>query len=289
MRPVRVFAPAKINLCLHVTGQRADGYHLLDTLVGFASVGDWLDLCPGAAGLTISGPEAAGLNADASNLVCRAAAAFWRGGPLGLHLDKHLPVASGLGGGSADAAACWRGIAALQGAGEDAAALLALGADVPMCAFGQPARARGIGEVVEPVTLPALVLLLVNPRVEVPTPAVFSALTRKDNPPLTPLPAHLNAKDLVHWLKDQRNDLEQPALLIAPVIGRVLDEIAALPHCALARMSGSGASCFGIFDSDAQAEQAASRLRARHPDWWITPTRLDGQDRAAPQLMRETT
>lgn len=287
--PLRVFAPAKINLALHVTGQRADGYHLLDSLVAFASVGDWLELRPGSLSMTIAGPEAGGLQSDASNLVTRTAAAFWRGGPLGLHLEKHLPISSGIGGGSADAAACYRGIVALQGAGEDAAALLALGADVPMCALSQPARVSGIGEVVEPVALPALPVLLVNPRVEVPTPAVFKTLTCKDNPPMTPLPETLTAASLTAWLKDQRNDLHPPAEKIAPVIGTVLAAITALQGCTLARMSGSGATCFGIFGSDDEANHAATTLREKHPHWWITAARLDGHTSTKPQLIRATT
>ena len=291
MPGVRVFAPAKINLCLHVTGQRADGYHRLDSLVGFASVGDILEIFAGGpAGLTISGPEAGGLRADAGNLVAKTAAAFWRDGPLKLHLAKNLPLASGLGGGSADAAACYRGIVALQGAGEDAAALLALGADVPICATSRPARIRGIGEVMEFCALPPLSLLLVNPRVEVSTQAVFKLLARKDNSALSPLPSDLSdGETLIRWLAEQRNDLEPPARKIAPVVGSVLAALRNLPFCALARMSGSGASCFGIFGSASETEIAATRLRLNHPDWWITPARLDGQDRAAPQEIRETT
>ena len=291
MQGVRVFAPAKINLCLHVTGQRPDGYHLLDSLVGFASVGDVVEIfAAGPAGLTISGPEAGGLRADAGNLVAKAAAAFWRDGPLKLHLEKHLPLASGLGGGSADAAACYRGIVALQGAGEDAAALLALGADVPICATSRPARIRGIGEVMEFCALPPLSLLLVNPRVEVSTQAVFKLLARKDNSALSPLPSDLSdGETLIRWLAEQRNDLELPARKIASVVGYVLAALRNLPFCALARMSGSGASCFGIFGSASEAEVAATRLRLNHPDWWITPARLDGQHRAAPQEIRETT
>ena len=288
---VRVFAPAKINLCLHVTGQRADGYHLLETLVGFASVGDVVEVFVGGpAGLTISGPEAGGLRDDAGNLVARTAAAFWRGAPLRLHLEKHLPLASGFGGGSADAAACYRGIVALQGAGADAAALLALGADVPMCAASHPARIGGIGEVMAPVALPPLPLLLVNPRVGLATQFVFKLLAQKENPVPTPLPADLSDREaLILWLAEQRNDLEPPAQMLAPVVGTVLAALRNLPGCALARMSGSGASCFGIFGSDAEAEVAASRLRRRQPHWWIAATRLDGQDRAAPQVIRETT
>jgi 4-diphosphocytidyl-2-C-methyl-D-erythritol kinase len=290
MPAVRVFAPAKINLCLHITGQRADGYHLIDTLVGFASVGDVVELSTeGPEGLTISGPEAAGLAADAGNLVSRMAALCWRGGPLRLHLVKNLPVASGIGGGSADAAACCRGIMALQHTPVDPAALLALGADVPMCLASQPARVSGIGEVIAPVALPPLPVLLVNPRVPVPTPAVFRALTAKSNPPLPPLPGPLTAEALTRWLTDQRNDLQAPAVAIAPEIASTLAALSGLPGCVLARMSGSGATCFGIFASDAAVQAAAARLAETRPDWWIAGASLNGPDRAAPQLIRDTT
>lgn len=283
--PIRVFAPAKINLALHVTGQRADGYHLLDTLVGFASVGDWLELSEGATGFSVSGPEAAQVPADGRNSVLAAAGAFGFTGAL--HLEKHLPVASGIGGGSADAAAAVRGIVALTGqepAGL-AARLLALGADVPMCHASTPARVRGIGEEIAPLPLPALPVVLVNPRVEVSTPAVFKALTEKGNPPLGAPPA---PADLLPWLAARRNDLEPPAIALVPAIGEVLG---ALRNCGagLARMSGSGATCFGIFTDDSKAGTAARALRARHPGWWVAAARLDGQDRLAPQLIRATT
>ena len=301
MPRIRVFAPAKINLCLHVTGQRPDGYHLLDTLVGFASVGDWVTLdTRQKRGLTIEGPESAALDPAAPNLVMQTAMEFWgKGmGRLGLTLTKHLPVSSGIGGGSADAAATFRGILwVMDHRGKDLPTdttlvrrLLALGADVPMCVMSDAAHVRGIGEVMTPVALPPLPLLLVNPRVPVPTPAVFKALTRKDNPAPPPLPTDLKGPEpLIRWLQDQRNDLQLPATEIAPVIGTVLHALAALPGCALARMSGSGATCFGIFTSDAEAEQAATLLRKSHPDWWITATRLNSQTRVEPQVIRDTT
>ena len=291
---VRVFAPAKINIALHVVGQRADGYHLLDTLVGFASVGDWVTLDTGSPdGLTIAGPEADGLMACDDNLVTRAARAFWSAGTLGLHLDKHLPVASGIGGGSADAAACIRGIDWLGGQRGHLAApdparvkqMIALGADVPMCVPCQPARAQGIGERITPLPdLAKLPIVLVNPRVAVPTPMVFKALATKQNPAMSALPPDLgDATFLTDYLSRQRNDLQAPAIALAPVIATVLDRIAASQDCALSRMSGSGATCFGIYPNAAAATAAAEALGHENPGWWVRACALDGQDRAAPQ------
>lgn len=293
---LRVFAPAKINLALHVTAQRSDGYHLLDTLVGFASVGDWVTLETGRPrGLSIEGPEGAALDPDAPNLVLQTADAFWGGEPLGLTLDKHLPVSSGMGGGSADAAACYRGLAGLtQPPGqalvltpERTARLLALGADVPMCVASAPARVRGIGERIEPVpNLAQLALVLVNPRVALPTPSVFKALGEKRNPGLSALPADPgDAPALTRYLSLQRNDLQAPAVALAPVIGRVLDRIAASPGCQLARMSGSGASCFGIYPDAEACEEAARHIARDNPGWWVKSAVLDGQGRAAPEIL----
>ncbi len=296
MARLRVFAPAKINLALHVVGQRADGYHLLDTLVGFASVGDWITLDTDKdRGLSILGPEGGALDAAAPNLVLQTAMEFWgkgRGG-LGLTLDKHLPISSGIGGGSADAAATFRGLLWLmEHMGkpltldiEVMKRLLSLGADVPMCLTCDPARVQGIGERIVPLDgLAKLPLVLVNPRVQVATPTVFKALTDKTNPAMSTLPADLgDAQALTLWLAGQRNDLQAPAIALAPVIGTVLDRLAATSGCTLSRMSGSGATCFGIFPDAAQATDAAARIAQDNPGWWVRAAVLDGQDRAAPE------
>ena len=293
MARVRVFAPAKVNLALHVVGRRADGYHLVDTLVAFASVGDWVELDSAAPeGLTITGPESAGLDPAGGNLVMRAAAEFWAAGPLGLHLDKHLPVSSGIGGGSADAAAAFRGMVRLNErlglnaapSGDVARRLLSIGADVPMCARSIPARIGGIGERIEPLdTLAPLAMVLVNPRVQVSTLEVFKKLMKKDNSAMESMPADLtDTRALVHYLARQRNDLQGPAMAAAPMIGTVLDRLAASAGCGLARMSGSGATCFGIYKSQAAAEAAAEALSKDHPEWWVKSAVLDGQTRAAP-------
>jgi 4-diphosphocytidyl-2-C-methyl-D-erythritol kinase len=264
----RAFAPAKINLTLHVTGQREDGYHLLDSLVVFAEVGDWVSVAPGPLSLAITGPQAAALPVSGDNLVLRAARAM--GVQACIELEKHLPIASGIGGGSADAAACLRALAALTGADlPDAAAVLALGADVPVCLAGRPVRMQGVGEVLTPVpALPQMFVVLVNPGVGVATPAVFKALPRKDNSPMSAVPECEGAAEFATWLAKQRNDLEGPSQVLAPVIGDVKAALAAQPGCLLARMSGSGATCFGLFDTADEAEAARATIATQHPEWW---------------------
>lgn len=266
-------ARAKVNLCLHVTGRRDDGYHLLDSLVVFAETGDRITVTPAASlSLRVTGPQGAGLGAGPDNLCLRAARAFAVQHGAAIMLDKHLPVASGIGGGSADAAAVLLALSRLWGvAMPDPAAVLALGADVPVCLAGVPARMRGVGESVTPVSgLPAAWLVLVNPGVAVATPAVFRALAQRDNPGLPEMLPHFpTAKDLAAFLHAQRNDLEPAALTLAPVVGQVTAAIGAQPGCLLARMSGSGATCFGLFSGAQQAEEAANFLRRAHPSWWV--------------------
>lgn len=287
---LHVFAPAKINLCLHVTGQQSDGYHLLDSLVGFADVGDWVTVSRGG-GVSVSGPQAAGLE-QGENIITRVLTAFGSD-DVAVHLEKHLPVASGIGGGSTDAAATYRGILALMARAplpEDAAALLSLGADVPICVAAQPARMQGIGAQITPMhAMPALHAVLVNPRVGVSTPSVFKALSCKQNPPLAQMPATWdNQAALISWLAGQRNDLQPVAISIAPVIGDVLGAIAKT-GAELARMSGSGATCFGLYATAQGTTQAAADLRAAHPDWWVAPCVINGAIATAPQAMRATT
>ena len=285
MTAVEVFAPAKINLTLHVTGQRDDGYHLLDSLVTFGPAGDTLRLSQAAAfSITVNGPEAAGVPDDMSNLALRAAKLVRGERGATLHLEKHLPAASGIGGGSADAAAAVRGALLL----EDPAAvdlmafgpeilvetrlrpLLGLGADIPMCLLPRPLRARGVGEKITFTDLPPLVALLVNPRVPVPTGAVFAALETPDNAPMPEtLPVFPDAAALIDWLATQRNDLEAPALTVAPAIAEVLAKLRASPGCGLARMSGSGATCFGLFLDQSEAMRAGEAIAAAHPGWWL--------------------
>jgi 4-diphosphocytidyl-2-C-methyl-D-erythritol kinase len=277
--PVSEPAPAKLNLCLHVTGRRADGYHLLDSLVVFADVADRVEISAGSGlSLQLTGPEAAGLQAEADNLVLRAARLMGIG-DAAIWLDKHLPVASGIGGGSADAAATLRALARMTGGSLPATQdVLKLGADVPVCLAGRPVRMSGIGETLAPIPcLPSMWVVLVNPRVAVPTPQVFAALTARDNPPLQDLPAAVlsDAKDFTDWLSAHtRNDLVLPAIAVAPVLTKVQTALSVTPDCLLARMSGSGGTHFGLYGTAAAAETAARQLVRMHPDWWIAKGRI---------------
>jgi 4-diphosphocytidyl-2-C-methyl-D-erythritol kinase len=282
---IRVFAPAKINLALHVTGRRADGYHLLDMLVGFADVGDVITVAPSdRPSLTLIGPEAQALS-DGPNIITKITDAFATS-PVAITLQKNLPIASGIGGGSADAAATYRAIRSGQ---DDNARLLQIGADVPMCVTCKPARVRGIGEDIVPLHLAELPIVLVNPRVQVATPAVFNSMKVRDNPPLADLPHDLsNPASLIEFLVQQRNDLQSLAIALAPIIATALSEIAQ-SGAKLARMSGSGATCFGLYASADQAQSAARNLSRAHPDWWITAATLNGPIDIAPQAIRATT
>ncbi|MBN8631487.1 MAG: 4-(cytidine 5'-diphospho)-2-C-methyl-D-erythritol kinase [Rhodobacterales bacterium] len=277
--PVFETAPAKLNLCLHVTGRRADGYHLLDSLVVFADVADRVS-ATFAKGLTLDvvGPESAGLDAEPDNLVLRAARSMAIN-DAALVLDKRLPVASGIGGGSADAAAALRVLARLTGKAMPAAEeILRLGADVPVCLSGRPARMSGIGEMLAPLPpLPPFWCVLVNPRVAVPTPQVFAGLIRRDSPPLPDLPptALASARTFAGWLADHtRNDLSLPASGVAPILTSVHSALAATPDCLLARMSGSGGTHFGLFASAEAAVLAARSISAIHPRWWMASGRV---------------
>ena len=275
--PLHATARAKINLALHVTGQRADGYHTLSSLVAFADHGDRLTLAPAATDtLTVAGPFAHAVPALGDNSLGAALATVRSWGlaaqPLHIHLEKTLPVASGIGGGSADAAALIGALTAVRQLGEaERADCLALGADVPMCLLGRPAIAEGIGERLTPVSLPCLSVVLVNPGVAVSTPQVFKALARRDNPPLPPPSMWATAGDLLGWLATTRNDLETPARSIEPAIGAVMDALAKAPF---ARMSGSGATCFALFEDEVAARQMADGLAEAHPGWWVVATRL---------------
>lgn len=282
-------AKAKTNLALHVVGRRDDGYHELDSLVVFAAIGDTLEIsraAPGVGRLVIDGPFAAGLGTGDDNLVLKALAAFEADiAPLpdvALRLTKRLPIASGIGGGSADAAATLRLAARYAGLAADDARLWALaarlGADVPMCLASRPLRAEGIGERLTPwPEAPRLSLLLVNPGVGVSTPAVFRRLERRDGTPLPELPPQPTADALAAFLRaETRNDLEAPAIEEAPVIAEALERIRATDGCRLARMSGSGATVFGIFSNMEAADRAAQQIAAERPEWWVVATRAGG-------------
>ena len=275
-------APAKINLALHVTGRRPDRYHDLESLVVFADLADELEAVEAPADtLKITGPFATGLGAGETNLVMRAVAAFrsrWPDGVrtgLSLTLRKNLPVAAGLGGGSADAAAALRLLAGLSVTPVTEADLYplaaALGADVPMCLLSRSSVIGGVGDVIIPLDdFPPCHVVLVNPLVPVVTAEVFRRLLSHDNPKLPPLPDPLTRpSQLGLWLEGTRNDLEPPAIDLVPAIGDLIRRVTATQGCILARMSGSGATVFGLFGSSAQAHQAAHDLRAHFPGYWV--------------------
>jgi 4-diphosphocytidyl-2-C-methyl-D-erythritol kinase len=284
------FAAAKVNLYLHVIGRQEDGYHLLDSLVAFADIGDRLTAEPGATlSLSIGGPEGAGLAAVGDdNLVLRAARllAEHTGTTLGarMHLEKILPVASGLGGGSSDAAAALRALAALWQVpvSEETMYRLGakLGADLAACLYGRAAWVGGIGERIEPAAdLPEAGILLANPRRDLPTAAVFAA---RNGPfggvgRFSPMPA--DALGLARALLARRNDLTEAAIDLVPEISAVLARLARLPGALLARMSGSGATCFALFADRAAAEAARTALAAAEPGWWCAAGGLIAGDR----------
>ncbi|MBB5571637.1 MULTISPECIES: 4-(cytidine 5'-diphospho)-2-C-methyl-D-erythritol kinase [Rhizobium] len=281
-------APAKINLALHVTGRRADGYHLLDMLVTFARHGDRLGFRASARDeFSLSGrfspllaEEGAGGNLvlKTRDLLRQAAhAAGFVATPVHIHLEKNLPVASGIGGGSADAAATLRGLTRLWGLSLPADTVMAialkLGADVPMCLASRPLIARGIGEAIELLPdFPSFAMVLGNPLVGVSTPEVFRLLARKDNPPLA-LPLQLT-NGRMQWIKTiegLRNDLEPPARALCNEIA-TLSQLIESQGALTIRMSGSGATCFGLFDNLEQATAAAASLHSLKPDWYFQAT-----------------
>ena len=271
-------APAKINLALHVRAREADGYHRLETLFAFAADGDLLTATPSdTISLTVTGPFAGALAGEGDNLVLRAARALAEAHGVtagaALVLDKRLPIASGIGGGSADAAAALRLLARLWGISVDErmmAIAAKLGADVPACLLSRTCRGEGRGDRLEALLAPELAgmpLLLVNPGIAVPTGPVFVAWDGVDRGPLA-MAAPLAAAHA------GRNDLEPPAIAIAPVIGEVLALLGQQPGVQLARMSGSGATCFALFDSIDARDSAAGAVAADHPGWWRLKTAL---------------
>jgi 4-diphosphocytidyl-2-C-methyl-D-erythritol kinase len=272
-------APAKVNLFLHVTGRRDDGYHLLDSLAVFGPVEDTLEAAPAPTlSLSVEGPFGAALADESDNLVLRAARALAEAmagdGPrrgAALRLTKRLPVASGIGGGSADAAAALRLLDRLWGLGFGAERLAvlaaALGADVPVCVRSRPTRMGGVGEELSPApALPECGLLLANPGVALATAAVFRARTGGFSATAAALPrAWADAAGMARDLRALNNDLQAPAVALCPVVGEVLAALGALPGCLMARMSGSGATCFGLFANAAGAHRASDMLPAT---WW---------------------
>jgi 4-diphosphocytidyl-2-C-methyl-D-erythritol kinase len=286
-------ARAKVNLTLHVLGRRTDGFHDLESLVAFADCADGLTFSPGTDfSLNVTGPRAADCGDLSDNLVAKAARLLGERVPQltsgAFVLDKHLPAAAGIGGGSADAAATLRLLAgANKLASNDPrliAAAQAAGADVPVCLLSSGCMMRGAGERVTPLPLPLLPCVLINPGVPVPTKDVFAAIGLKAGDTFTP-PSGSAAQvawpgpsaSSAQWLAaitSGRNDLEPVAAKIQPIIADVLSLLRAAKGCTLSRMSGSGATCFGLFDSDASAAGAAALLRSAHPKWWVEASAL---------------
>ena len=280
---IAVAAPAKLNLYLHVTAKRADGYHMLDSLMTFARLHDTLVVEPGdTLDLTLGGPFGPAL-AGEDNLVARAARALAERAGIAprarIHLIKRLPVAAGIGGGSADAAAALRGLSALWQLDERSIDMqglaLSLGADVPVCLAGLAASVAGVGEVLASAPmLPEASIILVNPGVPLSTPRIFAA---REGAFSQPNPLENKAKDvhaLAEALRLRRNDLQAPACALAPVVAEVLRALEALPGALLARMSGSGATCFAIMENGKAAAEGAQMLGSRQPGWWVRASAL---------------
>ena len=278
-------APAKINLSLHVLGRRADGYHELESLVAFAGVGDRLTLTPGGKlSLSVEGPTAAVTGPLDDNLVLKAARNLLQRHeglrPGTFHLVKRLPAAAGVGGGSSDAAAALRLLARCNGLALNHPSVMgaarATGADVPVCLPVRARFMRGAGERLGPeLKLPRLFAVLVNPGVALSTARVFGALGLSPGQRLSDAahpPVGQEAADLVERLAATRNDLEPPARKLAPVIDEALAMLEANPGCRLARMSGSGATVFGLFDDCTASAAAAKLIRCAYPQWWVKPT-----------------
>jgi 4-diphosphocytidyl-2-C-methyl-D-erythritol kinase len=294
-RVIRLRAPAKINLFLHLVGRRADGFHLLDSLIAFTDYGDELSAeAAGDLSLAVDGPFAAAVSPAEDNLVLRAArllmaeAAVTQGARL--RLTKQLPVASGIGGGSADAAAAMKALTQLWGlrvpAARQAELALKLGADLPVCLVGKPSFVGGIGEDIQPVPpMPDLHILLVNPLIPLPTIDVFRRRATGPDAARFGDPGRWSGTlatddDLCHRLAGCRNDLTDAAVATVPAIADVLEAIGGQPGCRLARLSGSGATCFGLFSDAAAARMAAAAILTARPGWWAVATRLRLSDQA---------
>lgn len=290
---MRVRAPAKLNLFLHVGEKRADGFHLLESLIVFVEEADILTIEPAEElSLTIVGPFADALKDEPDNLVLRAARALDATLGAAITLEKNLPISAGIGGGSADAGAALRGLSAFwqlkRDQGELSEIAAGIGSDVPACVLSQPVWIEGRGEVVrEAGAFPSFELVLVNPNIALTTASVFARLNVRTGIGAMSAPDGKIASiwDLVTYLGDSGNDLELPACSMAPSIDEVLEALAHEPGCVLAQMSGSGPTCFGIFQEGPWARGAAERIVQDHPKWWVRGTHIAPPDFAVPKAL----
>jgi 4-diphosphocytidyl-2-C-methyl-D-erythritol kinase len=280
----KLLAPAKINLFLHITGKREDGYHLLQSLMVFVDIGDEMEFSRhDSLFIDVDGPFAGDMPAPHDNLVTKAAQLLAADYKMTSHgrvtLNKKLPVASGIAGGSSDAATALTGFAKLWGLPEEHNRLLKiaqkLGADVPACLIRKPVWAEGIGEKTTRLPeMPPLHFVLANPMVATPTPEVFRRFRAKFSPPLQFAGRRKSASEWIAGLKIYRNDLLDAALEVTPQIRDVLTALSDTPNCHFARLSGSGATCFGVYDYPEAAMAAVNKLKQQYPRWWVSPATL---------------
>ncbi len=279
-----ILAPAKINLFLHITGKRDDGYHLLQSLIVFVDVGDTLTFAPhDGLFIDVEGDFATELQSPQDNLIYKAARILATEYHMPLHaritLEKNLPIASGIGGGSSDAAMTLTGLAKLWGLPEEQDRLLRLarqlGADVPACLIRKPVWAEGTGEKMTRLPeMPKMHFVLANPRVPTRTPEVFHRFDARFSPPIQFIGRRKTMHEWIADLKLYRNDLTDTAITVSPVISTVLQALKETPNCHFSRLSGSGATCYGVYDNHESALAAVNKLRTAFPRWWITAASL---------------
>jgi len=285
---------AKINLCLHVVGKRSDGFHQLHSLVTFAQFGDDLAIvdhaCAGGEDeLQIQGEFASLLANDKTNLVLQALGAYRKRWPnaltnnLSLLLTKNLPIASGIGGGSANAASLLKLVSAISSEKINPEQLQNLaadiGSDVPVCLLEKPAIMAGRGENLIPLkNFPTLFAVLANPGIAISTGEVFANLKQAENSAMPDVPEKFSVEELVSWLHQSRNDLEETAIKLVPEIAQIIEEFQSNPNCIFARMSGSGATVFALFNHMEKAQHGAGAIKAKWPQYWIRPTVFMGSD-----------
>ena len=277
LQKTNFFSPAKVNLTLHVVGQHSNGLHLLDSLITFPLIGDTLSFSNAKQlKLSIVTDKKVSLTNDRDNLILKAAKIIDKEYLRDIILTKRLPISAGIGGGSANAAAIIRDAISL-GYEVSSKNIRSLGADVMACLHSQPLRMRGTGEIIKPINIWPMTgsIILVNPGIPLETKKVFNALSKKKNRPMPErLPVFSNFKTLIDFIKTQRNDLENTAIDLGPIIEKVLIEIKHCKNCLISRMSGSGATCFGLFEKTEDAVKASYRIKDTFPDWWVVSSQI---------------